>query len=431
MVAIGCTICRKCQTDTCHVGIATQLENKEQALEHGVKAFEPQIYEDAVSQLESLYTAIAQEARDIVARLGYTRLQDLVGRADLLEQARLCQTLAMDRLLHVAPRPERPPTQRTVGRALRPPRNHRTEMISQMVMDAISDSEEIITYEDEGVNSVDRALGTHLVGALVRHYGFENGRALGSSSVVSRRSLARPRAITLNFNNSAVPGNGLAAFHGEDVHILVEGGAQDGVGKCAIGGRVVVLRGMSHKGKLVGGSVGKSFAYGAQSGLFIIQNGADSRAGVRLSGADLVIGGGIDGTLDDSQGFLASRANLKGFAFEYMTSGRVIVLGDPGPWICSGMTGGVVYLRLQPEKGFDEAAIRRRLAKGANVKVVPVSSSDETNLHDLLCAYYDALMEANQRAEAEAVHAILDRWQQEFMKVVPANQQVDQTIATE
>ena len=431
MVAIGCTICRKCQTDTCHVGIATQLENKEQALEHGVKAFEPQIYEDAVSQLEQLYTAIAQESRDIVARLGYTRLQDLVGRADLLEQARLCDLFDMSRLLTVAPTPARAPVQRTVGRALRPPRNHRTEMISQMVMEAISEEEAVITYEDEGVNSVDRAIGTHLVGALVRHYGFENGRALGSSSVVSRRQLARPSAITLNFNSNAVPGNGLAAFHGEGVNIVVEGGAQDGLGKCAIGGHVTVLRGMSQKGKLVGGSAGKSFAYGAQKGLFMIQNGADSRAGVRLSGADLVIGGGIDQPLDDSQGFLAARANIKGFAFEYMTSGRVVVLGDPGPWICSGMTGGVVYLRLQPDKNFDESAIRRRLAKGANVKILPLSQNDEGNLQELLCAYYDALISANQIAQAEAVQAMLDRWQQEFVKVIPANQQVDQTIATE
>jgi len=182
---------------------------------------------------------------------------------------------------------------------------------------------------------------------------------------------------------------------------------------------------------LVGGSVGKSFAYGAQKGLFIVQNSADSRAGVRLSGADLVIGGEIDQPLDDEAGFLAARANIKGFAFEYMTAGRVVVMGDPGPWICSGMTGGVVYLRLQPDKHFDENAIKRRLAKGATVKVVPVGPSDERNLNELLCAYYDALVAAHQVAEADAVQAVLDRWQHEFVKVIPANQQVDQGIATE
>src|SRR5260221_14759980 len=101
----------------------------------------------------------------------------------------------------------------------------------------------------------------------------------------------------------------------------------------------------------------------------MVQGGGDRRAGVRLSGADLVMGGEICEKVQDEQGFLASRANIKGFAFEYMTAGRVVVMGDPGPWICSGMTGGVVYIRLQQEFEFDEAAIKRRLAHGANVKI--------------------------------------------------------------
>ncbi len=431
MVAIGCTICRKCQTDTCHVGIATQIESVEQAIAHGIKAFEPQIFEEAVEQLENLYNAIGQQTRDIVAQLGYTRLQDLVGRADLLEQTRLCEQFDMGSLLGVAPRPERHAYQKTVGRAIRRPRNHLTEMISNLVMAAIDADEDVITYEDDNANSMDRALATHLVGALTRHYGFANGNALGAAGSSFRRNQPHPRTIKLNFNNSTIPGNGLAAFHGGDVNIVVEGGAQDGLGKCAIGGRVIILRGMNHKGVRVGGSVGKSFAYGAQKGLFIVQGSADSRAGVRLSGADLVIGGEIEEKLNDEAGFLASRANLKGFAFEYMTAGRAVVLGDPGPWICSGMTGGVVYLRLQPEKGFDETAIRRRLAKGATVKIVAVGPNDERNLNELLCAYYDALLDANQHDEAADILAILERWQQEFVKVIPANQQVDQAIATE
>jgi glutamate synthase (NADPH/NADH) large chain len=188
---------------------------------------------------------------------------------------------------------------------------------------------------------------------------------------------------------------------------------------------------MNHKGVRVGGGVGKSFAYGAQKGQFIIQGNADSRAGVRLSGADLVIGGDITERVHDDQGFLAARANIKGFAFEYMTAGRVVVMGDPGPWICSGMTGGTVYIRLHPEHDFDAAAIQRRLAHGANVKVLPVDRNDEGNLQELLCAYFDALIDANQHEEAAKIEQILERWDKEFMKIIPANQQVDQAIATE
>jgi glutamate synthase (NADPH/NADH) large chain len=430
MVAIGCTICRKCQTDTCHVGIATQVETREQAIAHGLKAFEPQVFEDAVEQLVQLFTAIGQEAQEITARLGYTRLQDLVGRADLLQQVRLCERLDMTPLLQVAPRAERPSSQRTVGRALRRPRNHLTEVISEMVLEALEQGEDVITYEDTEAMSIDRAVGTHLVGALVRRYGFENGRSIGGREVL-RHNGARPKAIKLNFNGSTVPGNGLAAFHGADVEVVVEGGTQDGLGKCAIGGRVAILKGMNTKGVRVGGSVGKSFAYGAQRGQFFVQGNADSRAGVRLSGADLVIGGELTEKLRDEQGFLASRANIKGFAFEYMTAGRAVVLGDPGPWMCSGMTGGVVYVRLRPELGLDEAALKRRLAQGANVKIMPVDAGDAANLHDLLCGYREVLSDSNQHAEARRIDEILKRWDKEFVKIVPANQQVDQSIATE
>ena len=97
---------------------------------------------------------------------------------------------------------------------------------------------------------------------------------------------------------------------------------------------------MNWQGNRLDGSVGKSLLYGAQGGTFYIQGDADSRACIRLSGADVVIGGRLRGPIDDSQGNIAGRANLKGFAFEYMTLGRAIVLGDPGPWSGSGMTGG-------------------------------------------------------------------------------------------
>jgi len=436
MVAIGCTICRKCQTDTCHVGIATQIESKESAIAHGLKAFEPQVFEDAVNQLVGMYTAIAQEARYITAQLGYARLQDLVGRADLLQQTRLIEQLDMSPLLKVAPPSEKYSNAQTVGLALRRPRNGLTETISNMVTEALDNGEDVITYEDNEASSIDRAVGTHLVGALVRRYGFANGRKLGSRdtgthTLPSHHATGAHRKITLNFNGAAVPGNGLAAFFGGDIDIVVEGAAQDGLGKCAFGGSVTVLKGMNHKGVRIGGSVGKSFAYGAQKGQFIIQGDADSRAGVRLSGADLIIGGEITSPVQDDLGFLASRANIKGFAFEYMTAGRALVLGDPGPWICSGMTGGTVYVRLRPELGFDEAALKRRLAQGANVKIAVVSASDGQNLYELLCAYREALANANQHEKAHQIDEIMNRWDKEFVKIVPANQQVDQTVATE
>ena len=86
-------------------------------------------------------------------------------------------------------------------------------------------------------------------------------------------------------------GQGLGAFNVYGVDITVEGGAQDGVAKTMLGGKVAVMKGKNRLGKRVNGSVGKSFAYGAQRGRLFVQGCADSRFCIRLSGADVVIGG--------------------------------------------------------------------------------------------------------------------------------------------
>ena len=125
-----------------------------------------------------------------------------------------------------------------------------------------------------------------------------------------------------------------------------------------LGGSISVLKGDNKFGKRVNGSVGKSFAYGAQRGKLFVQGDADSRFCIRLSGADVVIAGEPAEPLDDSRGCLADRANIKGFAFEYMTGGRAVVLGDPGPWACAGMTGGRIYMRHWEEMGLDQRGAR-------------------------------------------------------------------------
>jgi glutamate synthase (NADPH/NADH) large chain len=179
--------------------------------------------------------------------------------------------------------------------------------------------------------------------------------------------------------------------------------------------------------------VGKSFAYGAQRGLFLIQGDADARAGIRLSGADMVLGGTPDGPIDDRIGALGARANCKGFAFEYMTGGRAVVLGDPGPWLCSGMTGGVVYVRQEADWNLDEAAIRRRLSKAAKISLVPVEpgNEDALNIEELLTAYRDALSASGQEAEAAAITPLIECPEDHFLAVHPVTQQADPNLSTE
>jgi glutamate synthase (NADPH/NADH) large chain len=301
---------------------------------------------------------------------------------------------------------------------MRRPLNHLTKVITGMAVDMLERGQTAVMYEDDKVTSMDRALGTHLSGELTR------GRSLGRWN--------GHITAALTFHEGTIPGNGLAAFNVQGVNVKVEGGAQDGVGKGSKGGTVTILKGMNWSGVRLDGSVGKSLLYGAQGGTFYIQGDADSRACIRLSGADVVIGGRLRGPVDDSHGNLAGRANLKGFAFEYMTKGRAVVLGDPGPWMCSGMTGGVVYIRLQPALGMDLAALSRRKAKGALVQILDVlTPADEADLGALLGGYADALEEGNQGDEAEEVRALAAAPAGKFAKVVARNQQVDPAVSTE
>ncbi|NLE45800.1 MAG: hypothetical protein GX620_13845 [Chloroflexi bacterium] len=226
-------------------------------------------------------------------------------------------------------------------------------------------------------------------------------------------------SATLRFYASSVPGNGLGAFNRDPIRIVVEGGAQDGVGKVLDCGRVVILKGLNHEGARIDGSVGKGLGYRATGGTIIVQGNADSRACVRLSGADVIIGGEIAGALNDSLGNLGATANVKGFLCEYMTAERVLVVGDPGPWKCAGMTGGVLYRRLQPEFNLDWEAFQRRLAKGAQVELCPTDSGDGNHLHELIDAYIDELKLSNQTHVAQQVKALLQEWQRNFAKVIP------------
>jgi glutamate synthase (NADPH/NADH) large chain len=219
--------------------------------------------------------------------------------------------------------------------------------------------------------------------------------------------------------SSSIPGNGLGAFNIPPINIRVEGGAQDGVGKGARGGKIVILKGENRNGLRVGGAVGKGLAYGAQGGTFLIQGDADSRACIRLSGADVVLGGRIRRPLADDQGHLAAGANLKGFAFEYMTAGRAVVLGDPGPWLCSGMTGGTVYCHLDTGMGLTREALRRRLARGAEVEIRDLEEEDVNDVGELLLQYHRELFHSHQIEEADWVEQVLAACRTRFVKIVP------------
>jgi len=376
MVAIGCTICRGCQLDTCHVGIATQIDSLAEASARGLKRFVPQEQDRAVENLRRFFGAMREELATLVAALGVASVRDLVGRADLLVQARGDDRVDLGALLT--------PVAAAVA--------------AQPLQVAIAAAAAI----DGGrsLSSADRFVGTAAAGGLAR----------------SRIFAAAPPPPATPFGDGSVAGNGFAAYATEGLDLVIGGGVQDGAAKTALGGTAAILKAPNAIGRFVDGAVGKSFAYGAQRGRFFVQGGADARAAIRLSGAEVLFGG-----------------DLGGFAFEYMTAGTAVVLGDPGRWICSGMSGGMVFVRRDPGRGIDEDGLRERLAKGAKVSVgaPPADGPARRKLDELLAGYARALAGSGQEDEARTVRRLIVHADRAFLAIRPGGEQVDQTVTTE
>jgi glutamate synthase (NADPH) large chain len=434
MVSLGCTICRGCQLDTCHVGIATQIETTEQAQEHGLKKFTPQEVDRAAESCARFFASMGEEVKQVVASLGYDRAQDLIGRYDLLEQVALKDKIDLTPL--ITPLEEYldlEPLDLPVAEEFQDTRAEAGLVVARPIrMEAKSASAEIAKLAPEicGGHTVrsqfprptdanDRVLGTELSGAIARSRIFEDGPA-PSDEILAR----------LEFSGGSVAGQGLGAFNSYGVALRVEGGAQDGVGKAMLGGTIAILKGKGANGKRLNGSVGKSFAYGAQRGKLYVQGSADSRFCIRLSGADVVLGGEPEAPIDDSRGCIVDRANAKGFAFEYMTSGRAVVLGDLGPWACAGMTGGRVYVRFNAF-GIDPAAIERRLGEGAKVELKDLDSEALLDIDDLLTGYADELRATGQDREAVRMLGLAADATSNFLMVMPHKVQADPSISTE
>jgi glutamate synthase (NADPH) large chain len=413
MISIGCTTCKGCHLDTCHVGIATQIESEQQAKQHGLRRFVPRNLELAVQGIVNLYTAFGRELKTLAGSIGVKNLQSAVGRSDLLMQVKGEQQLNLSYLLKTL----------EIGQLNKLEANLDVEysFIQTAVGSEFSDSDLADLHFSRDfyrVTSEERVAGSRVSCHRVR------GRLDGTY-----KSLP---SIHLRYKNGSIPGNGLGAYNSSGIHLEVHGGAQDGIGKTSFGGSIIVLKSKGKDGKFYNGSVGKGFGYGAQKGLLVAQGNADARAGIRLSGADMIIGGRIESPIPTHEnGNIASRANIKGFAFEYMTNGRGLVLGDPGPWICAGMTGGVVYLRHQPEIGLTTNVLKSRIAKGAKVSVMNLSAKGLSDVEELLSKYIQLLTKNGQIEEVNLLKPLLDNLEDHFMQVVPVKEQADPSVSTE
>lgn len=388
MVAMGCTICRQCQKDTCHVGITTQIETVEEAHERGIKRFAPQEVESAAESLVKFFENLAQGLEDRLRHLGVASISDAVGQWQWLRQ------WGAQELMDFLPWVE-----------------SLTEDTQQMLVSEVNGGPKAAVHRTAypsprhpvSFQSLDR----RMAGV------WQSGRRSGTQAPSER--------VVVN----GVAGQGFGAFLSRGITCMALGGAQDGVGKGASGGHIWIMKQAG-----LGGHAGKSLAYGAQGGTVVVQGAADSRAGVRLAGARVVIMGDGLPTPRSGRSWWDSAA-IKGFGFEYMTRGEVLVLADPGPWLGAGMTGGVIYLRHDPAEGLSREYLQSRISSSASVSLQPLSVEDYAAIEGLLGEAGAALTASGQEERAAELRSLGRNPAEHFLKVVPKREQLDQQISTE
>jgi glutamate synthase domain-containing protein 2/glutamate synthase domain-containing protein 1/glutamate synthase domain-containing protein 3 len=366
LVAIGCIMMRVCHLNTCPVGVATQ-DPKLRAKFAG----------DA-DHAVNFMKFIAQEVRELMAKLGFRTVEEMVGRSDLLLTNGAidhykAQGLDFSRIFH---RPERA----GAGRFHSQPQDHgldrsldKTDLF-RLCAPALDKKKKV--REKVAIKNVNRVVGT-LVGAeLTRRYG-----AAGLD----------PDTIRLHFLGSA--GQSFGAFVPRGMTLVLEGDANDYVGKGLSGGKIIV-----HPSKLATFKaednviIGNVAFYGATSGEAYIRGIAGERFCVRNSGVHTVVEGVGD------------------HGCEYMTGGRVVVLGATGKNFAAGMSGGIAYVLVDDKKAFEKKCNREMVA------LLPLEEPEEI---DEVKAMVQRHFEYTNSSRASHV---LQHWEDlvsKFVKVYP------------
>ncbi|KIM05432.1 MAG: glutamate synthase [Sulfurovum sp. AS07-7] len=291
LTVLGCKILRICHLNKCSVGIATQ---EEKLREH---------YEGTVERLITFFTFIAQDVREILAQLGYSSLQEIVGKNHLLKviDDEFAKKFDFNSLLVKLDGVD------TNEVEFNEPydKNEFEKAILKRVMPTIKNPSDSITI-NETINNLNRSFGTRISGEIAKYYGDAG---------------LHDKAINLNLEGIA--GQSLGAFLINGINIHIDGAGNDYVGKGMSGGRIVIT---SKKFLENNSLAGNTCLYGATGGKLYVAGEVGERFGVRNSGATAV----VEGTGDHP--------------CEYMTGGRVVILGNTGINFGAGMTGGVAFI---------------------------------------------------------------------------------------
>lgn len=363
LIALGCLLVRQCHSNTCPVGICTQDEELRKK------------FEGNVERIIHLFTFMAEEVREILAKLGVRSLEEVIGRPEFLHQINHggedMDTIDLGPLL-VQPDQGNYPRTNTM--------RTRNEVADALDVQMIEDAHDALQRQEKielsyTVNNTSRTIGARL-----------------SSMMVKRFDLATLQEdhITVRLRGSA--GQSLGAFGVRGLKIEVRGDANDYVGK-GLSGATIIVRPkpsstlITHTNTIIGNTC----LYGATSGTLYASGRAGERFAVRNSGATAVIEGcGTNGC-------------------EYMTGGTVIVLGDIGHNFGAGMSGGMAFIHdpkgLVPSRINPEMIVSQRLA----------SSYWEQQVQDHLTRYI-------QHTHSRHAENILINWQWErelFWQITP------------
>jgi glutamate synthase domain-containing protein 2/glutamate synthase domain-containing protein 1/glutamate synthase domain-containing protein 3 len=365
LIAMGCIMMRKCHLNTCPVGIATQ---------------DPELRKKFTGTPEhviNFFFFIADEVREIMAKLGFRTLDEMIGRVDMLQQRKdvdhwKAKGVDLSSILHQPTVPLR------IGRRCMIPQDHG---INEALDYQLLEQTKIALEEKKPVElsltirNVHRTVGALLSGRIAKYYGAEG---LPEST------------ITINFTGSA--GQSFGAFLSKGVTLKLEGDANDYVGKGLSGGKIIIFPPKNSSFVPEDNSiVGNVVLYGATSGEAYFGGKAGERFAVRNSGATVVV---------ESVG-----AN----GCEYMTNGIVVVLGKTGKNFAAGMSGGYAFVLDE------DGEFASKMCNKAIVDLDPLNNEDERLVQNLIKRHVD--LTGSRRGER-----ILNDWEtvkMKFVKVFP------------
>jgi glutamate synthase (NADPH/NADH) large chain len=300
LVSMGCVMMRKCHLNTCPVGVATQ---------------DPELrkrFRGKPEYVVNFMRFLAQEVREIMAELGFRRFEDMIGRVEHLEASPAAvehyKTRGLD-FSRLLAKPELP--ERGSPRCLRPPAGYGPCLDDELTASTAAALEQKKPVELElPIRNSNRAVGATL-----------------SAEISSRHGVQGLPQDTIRVKFSGSAGQSFGAFLAPGVTFRLEGDANDYLGKGLSGGRIIVYppkgSGFIPERNIISGNVN---LFGATAGEVYINGMAGERFAVRNSGAIAVVEGVGD------------------HGCEYMTGGRVIVIGETGINFAAGMSGGLAYV---------------------------------------------------------------------------------------